>query len=66
MTPLLVYRLRHRRGNLYLVRESGGQADAPPPDYDLVATIEARTWLQSFLNYGTADRKRMLKELEGK
>jgi hypothetical protein len=63
MTPLFVYR---RGEDQYLVRDLNGQADAPPPDYKLVATIEARTWLQFYLNYDAKDRRRMIRELEGK
>jgi len=60
MTPLFIY----KSGRSYLVREPEGQADLPPDDYVLVSSIEARTWLQCFLNYEHKDRKRMLKELE--
>lgn len=61
MTPLFIY----RRGDPYLVRDLSDQVDKPPEDYKLVASIEGRTWLQSFLNYESKDRQRMLKELKG-
>jgi len=62
MTPIFVY----RNGDQYLVRDLGGEVDAPPPDYQLVASIDAAPWLQWFLNYDAKNRRRMIRELEGK
>jgi len=60
MTPLFVY----KRGRSYLVRELEGKADPPPEDYRLVTSIDARIWLQCYLNYERKDRARMVRELE--
>ena len=65
MTPLFICRKKHPDRDLYLVRELGDQVDNPPDDYVLVASIYARSWLQSFLNYDTKNRNRMIRELEG-
>ena len=62
MTPLFVYR---RGEDQYLVRELNDKHELVPPDYNLVVSIEARTWIQCFLNYEQKDRKRMIRELEG-
>ena len=61
MTPLFVY----RRGDQFLIRELDDHMDDLPPKYKLVASIDARTWLQFYLNYGATDRRRMLKEIRG-
>lgn len=60
MDPLFIY----RSGYGFLVRSLDGQHDPPPDDYTLVATIDPRVWLQSYLNYEAKDRERMLGELE--
>ena len=64
MIPLFIYKRKTPEGgNIFLVR---GAADDPVyQGYELVTTIEARTWIQSFLNYDKTDRDRMVLELEG-
>jgi hypothetical protein len=62
MTPLFIYMREAPGANLYLVR--GATDDLTHPGYKLIASIEARVWLQSFLNYEKKDRDRMILELE--
>jgi len=65
MIPLFIYKRKTPEGgNIFLVR---GAADDPVyQGYELVASIEARTWIQCFLNYKWSDRDRMVLELEGR
>ena len=66
MHPLFVYRKQIPGEELFLVRGLDGDWDAPGEGYKLVASISPRTWFQCFLNYGTKDRNRMIRSLEGK
>ena len=66
MNPLFIYKRQPQTTDLfdlYLVRSSM-EIEPPYEEYKLVASIEGRTWLQSFLNYAQKDRNRMLRELE--
>ena len=62
-TPIFVYRLT---SGYYLCRSLGDEVDKPPEGSTLVASLDAKVWLQFYLNYDAKNRRRMIKELEGK
>ena len=77
MIPLFIYKKEAPWGFTFLVRgpdQAAWAVDDPVyQGYELVASIEARTWIQCFLNYKWSDRRkiqalrdRMVLELEGR
>ena len=63
MTPIFIYRLT---SGDYLCHDLGDEVNKPPEGATLVLSIEAKAWLQYFLNGDAKLRRRMIRELEGK
>jgi hypothetical protein len=63
MTPIFIYRLP---SGSYLVRSLNNQDVDDIKGIKLVASIDAAPWLQWFLNGDATNRRRMIRQLEGK